>query len=39
MEVEVKKAKEDNTPITPGVYVVTDRIIIVGVDGKVKSSL
>ena len=39
MEVEVKKAKEDNTPITPGVYVVTDRIIIVGVDGKVKSHL
>ena len=39
MELEVKKAKEDKTPITPGVYVVTDRIIIVGVDGKVKSHL
>lgn len=39
MEVEVKQAKEDKTPITPGVYVVSDRIIIVGVDGTVKSHL
>ena len=39
MELEVKKAKEDKTPITPGVYVVSDRIIIVGVDGTVKSHL
>ena len=39
MEVEVEQAKEDKTPITPGVYVVSDRIIIVGVDGTVKSHL